>query len=171
MAGFNAMMGVQTQAHTIAVQEVMPQLPAMQQAAIDPFGQTPVQWTAVGLSDVDQFSRSTALVYGRALVLQQTLTQATSWRANPSLTVAGYRDANELIVIAQQLATSTPGEVTNLLSTGQSLVTNVPAMAQSNPALMPVATSEVQAGISRLNATQELLRAQTPRLQSLVTGR
>ncbi|MCA9299470.1 MAG: hypothetical protein KDA28_10405 [Phycisphaerales bacterium] len=155
--------------HSITMESMFPSLDQTQRASLDPFGEsTGVTYNTYGVSDVDTFVESASCFYANVTVMQSVVTAVDSMVTDPQFNVAGFNDARSVLEVGQGIQGSL-GDASALISSGQSIVTNIPSIAAGDPLLVPALTDEVQTALGRLNDSQEMLRSLGPQLMNLAS--
>ena len=154
--------------HSITMESMFPSLDTTQRASLDPFGENAVTYNTYGVADVDGFVEASSSLYANVMVMQSVVTNVDQMVTDPSFNVAGFNNARAVLEVGQGVQGSI-GDVTELISTGQSIVGNITNIAAGDPLLVPALTSEMQTALGRLNDSQELLRSLGPQLVNLAS--
>ncbi len=150
-----AMGGPQSEEVELTMSTMCPQCSQASQGTLNPFP-APVKYTKVGIPDVDSFVESANNVYGTVMVVDKMVALGGQMTENPNMQVEGFTSKDEVMSLAKTMFESASGDVPNLITQGQSIVTDVGKFA-SDPKLalaVPAATEQLQLSIERLNEAQ-----------------
>lgn len=158
-AGASSVMGgPKVEEVELTVGSVCPACSQVSQATVNPFSEK-VTYKKVGIPDVDSFVESANKVYGAVMVTDKMVTIGQTMATDPSAKFEGFTDKDEVMSLAKTMFETAQGDVPNLITQGQSMLTDVSKFA-SDPKLalaIPEATDQVTLALDRLNASKDKL--------------